>query len=69
VSVTLPVKLAFSDPRDDLGGELGVGNLLDGFASRDALLERLGVVELFPHLRAGRRDAKLAMHFHWVLLS
>src|SRR5829696_5339472 len=52
------------DPRRDLGGELGVRDLLDRVAAGDCLLQPLGVVELLPHQLARSRDAALALHFH-----
>src|SRR5580704_7926507 len=52
------------DPGDDLGGELGVGDLLDGLAAGDAELQGLEVVEPLPHRLARGGDAALAMHFH-----
>src|SRR5439155_4321103 len=52
------------DPGDDLGGELGVGDLLDGLAAGNADLQGFGVVEPLPHRLARGGDAALAMHFH-----
>src|SRR5207237_412008 len=48
----------------DLGGELGVGDLLDGLAAGNTDLQGLGVVEPLPHRLARGGDAALAMHFH-----
>src|SRR5437764_11370693 len=53
-----------ADLGPDLGGEFGVGRLLDALASRDALFQSFGVVELLPDRLPGGGDAALALHFH-----
>src|SRR6266851_8462036 len=52
------------DLGDDLGGELGVRDFFDGLAPRNALLQRLGIVEPLPDALARGGDAALASHFH-----
>src|SRR5690606_8936749 len=68
VDLAVEASLDGADLADDARSEGGIGLLLQSFAAGDRRLQNCWIVERFPDLRPGRRDAVLAGNLHRCVL-